>query len=82
MENPTVCLKNNGPHHIYYKSSCLNDSLSKNLSRARHTGVDEKGIFMSIRSHVETWWDNWKLAVLLEKDMVAEEGLEPPTRGL
>ena len=51
------------------------------LSHTCHIDIGETGIFMRILNHIETWCGSWELTVLLEK-MLAEEGLEPPTRGL
>lgn len=38
------------------------------LSHTCHTGVDETGVFIRFFTHVETWCESKKLAVLLEKE--------------
>ena len=52
------------------------------LSHTCHTEIDETGIFVGIYTIVETWCDRPKTESFTEEKMVAEGGLEPPTRGL
>ena len=50
------------------------------LSHTCHTGVDETGVFMKFYTHVETWCDGWKPAVLLERNGSGGGTRTPDTR--
>ena len=50
------------------------------LSHTCHTGVDETGIFIRFYTHVETWCDGWKPAVLLERNGSGGGTRTPDTR--